>query len=145
VGEIKPLAEGFFPTVLAIGRGRVGGLFRALGILGIALVALRVYACRRRIEEPLDPGLHSQFQRVQIDRGGIVHHRGVVISSKKVPRAAHISRQLVNLVDVFHHPAHHRRIAQVSQHKLVGRQRRVLLLLQIGGAHPVALCLEPFD
>ena len=64
---------------------------------------------------------------------------GIVLAGEDVPRAPHIGGQLVDLVDAVHHPPHQRRIAQVAQDEFVRRQGRVLMLLQIDGAHPVAL------
>src|SRR5262249_44704292 len=54
VGEIEALGEELFPTVFAIGSGRVSGILRALRVIGIELVVLGVHAGGGGVEEFLD-------------------------------------------------------------------------------------------
>jgi len=42
IRKVQPLTEELLPAVLAVGRGRIGGLFCAVRVLRVALVVLRV-------------------------------------------------------------------------------------------------------
>jgi hypothetical protein len=145
VRKIKPLTEELLPAILAVGSGRVGGVFRALWVIRIELVVLRVHAGRRGIEELLHTCEAPELQTVKIDGGGVVHDNRIMFARKDIAGPTHVSGKLIDLFDSLHNFADYGRIAQVAKDELIGVGFGELVAFYINAADPKAFGLKSFD
>src|SRR6201999_4188782 len=95
----------------------------ANGVVRVHLVELGVDTSRGGIKETLDSGLNSYLQRVEVDQRRVVHHRRVVLAGKDVSRSAHVGSKLVDIFDAIHYFGNNFGVAEVPNHKVVGRCR----------------------
>ena len=94
-------------------------------------------------EDPARTRLPGTMDDVEVYGGGVVHHAGVVLSRKDVPRAAHGGGKLVDLVErPVHHPAERGLVPEVPLDELVGGAGGMLVDLQVHPAHPEPLFLQ---
>jgi len=88
--------------------------------------------------------ISAELQHVQVDQRRIVHDVGVVLAGEHEAGAAHVRRELVDLVET---PVHNRTaddwIAQVADDEVVGLRLGVGRELEVDAAHPATFALEP--
>ena len=146
IGQIQPLAEQFLPAVLAVGGGRIGGGFGAVGVVRVFLVVGRIHAGRGRIEHPLDVPAPAGLDHVQIDGGRVVHDVGVVFAGEDIARPAHVGGQLIDLVEAaVGDLAADGLIAQIADEEIVGLGLGEFGKLEIDAANPEPLALQALD
>jgi len=73
-----------------------------------------------------------------------VHDVGVVLAGEDIAGAAHVGRELVDLLEMpVDQALAEPKIPQVTDHEIVGLGHRKFRKLQIGAAHEKALALQP--
>ena len=85
------------------------------------------------------PGARAKLKHVQIDGGGVMHHRGIMLAGKDVTRTAHVGGELINFVDSCDDVLDHGRIAEISDDEFVGRWFDEIVPLEVHAAYPEPL------
>ena len=122
IRQIESFTEQLFPSIFRVGRGRVGRVFRAVGVQGIPQIVFRVDASRRGIENLLHSSLPGTFEGVEIDDRRVVHHSRIMFSGKDIPCPAHLGCQLINFVDALDCLPNDIGIAQITHNEFVNRR-----------------------
>jgi len=73
-----------------------------------------------------------------------MHDGSIMLTGEDVTSAAHVTRKLINLVDILHNFPDKTGIAQIADNEFVGVCSAKLVLPQINAAHPISFQLEAF-
>src|ERR1019366_6178153 len=144
VRQEEPFAEELLPAIFAIRRGGICGVLRALGIIRVELVVVRVHAGGGRVEELLHAGPPPVFQTVEVDAAGVVHDSGVVLAGEYVAGSAHIGGELIDDFDAAYSRRGDVRIAQIADDEFVGGAGGEFMSLEVHAPDPKAFGLEAF-
>ena len=143
VGHRRALGVELLPAVLVVGQGRVG-----LGLVDLGLVRLHVAvdAGRRGEEVAGHAGGGRGVGHVQVDQAAVAHD--LALGRVDEPHAAHVGRELVDLVEGLAVLGAHGRLAigrvpQVDPLEVVGGGGRELGVLLVGATDPVAVLHQP--
>ncbi len=134
--------EQLFPAVTWLGIGRIRVFFLQRRDFGVLLFRLRVDAGRRREQESLHVVLLRSFEHVRVDQN--VVFRDIGQERGDVADAAHVGRQVVNLIDVLCGSQAVFPDSQIENLKIVCCRSFVLGVFHIYPAHPMTICLQPF-
>src|SRR5690606_20371899 len=145
VGEVDAFAEQLFPTVFAVRSGRICGFLRALRVVWIQLVVLRIHTGRRRIKDFLNARQSGFFCNVKVDRRRVVHYRSVVFTGENVPGATHVSGKLVDFINSLNNIPDDYRIPKVTNDEFVSRRFCVFVVFQINSSYPESFLLQSLD
>ncbi len=75
-----------------------------------------------------------------------MHNIGVILANKYKSGAAHIRRQLINLIKpTVDHLLTEIGIAKISNDKIIGFAYRVFMVFQINATNPESVRLQAFD
>src|SRR5579872_1011545 len=139
----KLFGEELLPTVARLGIGGIGVLFLQRNEIGRLLLVLRVNASRRGEEELLHAILLARLEHVRVDENVVLGDIGQ--ERRDVTDAAHIGREVVDLIDplgrreaVFPH-------AQVQNLEVISSRGFVLGMLNVDPTYPVAIRLQTLD
>ena len=146
IGQVQAFGEQFLPAIFAVRCGRIGAVFTAVRIVRVFLVIGRVHTGRGGIEDALAVTLVGRIEDVEVDRGGVVHHVGIIVAGEDIACAAHVGSQLVDLVKLaVDHFTHEQLVAQITHHEIVCLGVREFVHLEVNAAHPIAFALEAAD
>src|SRR5690606_38862210 len=116
------------------------------GAARVQLVPLRVDASGGGVEDLVGAVQPDLLEDVQVDRCAVVQDGSVVVTREHEPCPAHVSCQLIHLVELLAvHTGTGRGVAQVSDDELVGGRGGELRILQVCAPDPVALALEALN
>src|SRR4051812_44501173 len=83
------------------------------------------------------------MEGVQIDRRGVVHDGGVVLTGEDVAGPAHVRGELIDVVDAAHDLRYDGGIPEVRLDELVNGGCRELVLLHVDASDPMPFGPEP--
>jgi len=84
----------------------------------------------------------ADVEHIQIDRRRVVHQLGIVFTGKNIPRATHVGRGLIHLVEpAVDDSAAGALVAQIADDKVVSFGLGEFMKFQINAAHPEAIAL----
>jgi hypothetical protein len=143
IGKIKSLAKELFPTVFAIRCGWIGAIFSAIWVVRVELIVLGVHAGRRGVENPAHVLHLAGVQHIQIDRCGVMHDIGIMLSGEYIAGAAHVRSELIDLVEsAVDNLTASVGVPQISDHEVIGLRFGKWIYFEIDSADPETFALE---